>query len=571
MPVSEFDFSALKAYLPSSQDKNLQTIAARENRRYCGSTSSMTSTLAHFHYLISAWRPPNVSMVSRNISAEPKTFTTMQRAPSSIFLRRLADGRFAIDADKSFDSANILSMLGKSMEKLMTLPKEEYEQYKLENSSAISEEQRSQPEAFHFTTIGDFLLRSQLDAYDPRLPGAGMFDLKTRAVVTVRMDAENHEEMNTYEIISRTGEWKSFEREYFDMIRSAFLKYSLQVRMGRMDGIFVAFHNTQRIFGFQYVSINEMDFALHGTKDTTTGDTEFKLSLELLNRCLDRAVEKFPNTSIRLHFEARETRDPFMYVFAEPVAEDEIKEVQSRSKAAVAEWERKVLGTFGDAEGETASQISTPDSPIEVSTEDSKSLEAAISEPDFDGISDLTEPHSTEQAVVLGQSSQEVPQENQANDIQANSSDRKSSEASANSTIIDEISPSPSTGALGGDKASDEPQSSAEVLGMVLTVRNRVNRHYVVRPINLRSSDTWTLEYSLADIISQDRAATLLEACKKRRRGAYLAKEGSRSGLDFYLRKMRDLSRQGKLFRTQQDAQDAARKGGPVVYGKSQS
>lgn len=39
------------------------------------------------------------------------------------------------------------------------------------------------------------------------------------------------------------------------MTRSAFLKYSMQVRIGDMDGIFVAYHNTARIFGFQYISL----------------------------------------------------------------------------------------------------------------------------------------------------------------------------------------------------------------------------------------------------------------------------------------------------------------------------
>ena len=44
-------------------------------------------------------------------------------------------------------------------------------------------------------------------------------------------------------------------RRFYDMTRSAFLKYSMQVRIGNMDGIFVAYHNTARIFGFQYISL----------------------------------------------------------------------------------------------------------------------------------------------------------------------------------------------------------------------------------------------------------------------------------------------------------------------------
>lgn len=35
-------------------------------------------------------------------------------------------------------------------------------------------------------------MRSQLDCHDPRLPGTGTFDIKTRACVTVRHDRANY-------------------------------------------------------------------------------------------------------------------------------------------------------------------------------------------------------------------------------------------------------------------------------------------------------------------------------------------------------------------------------------------
>jgi hypothetical protein len=370
MPVSEFDFNALKEYITSSRDKALLEIASAQKKKYTGSTSSMTSALAHFHFLLSQWRPVNTGTLSQNFPVEFDTFTGLQRGPSAIFLR-WRDGTYAIDADKQYDSANILMMLGKSMEKLLTLPTEYFEKYRKENSDQITEEERNEAEAFHYTTIGDFLLRSQLDAHDPRLPGTGMFDLKTRAVVSVRMDADAYEEGSGYEIRSRHGEWESFDREYYDMIRAAFLKYSLQVRMGRMDGIFVAFHNTERIFGFQYISLPEMDYALHGTDDTTTGDSEFKLSLELLNRVLDRATAKFPEKSLRLHFETRKAETPFMYIFAEPVEEEQIEEIQATNKAEIEKFESRVLGLSKEdaAEEERKTEWETLQAKVEESME----------------------------------------------------------------------------------------------------------------------------------------------------------------------------------------------------------
>ncbi|KAE9374423.1 Pet127-domain-containing protein [Stipitochalara longipes BDJ] len=343
MPVSEFDFNALKKYITSSRDTTLLTKAKEEEKKYTGSTSSMTSALGHFHFLLSQWRPINTGILSQMFPVEFNSFTALQRGPVAVFLR-YRDGTYAIDADKEYDDSNILMMLGKSMEKLLTLSTDDFEKYRKANSDQISEEQRNESEPFHYTTMGDFLLRSQLDAHDPRLPGTGMFDLKTRAVISVRMDTSAFEEGSGYQIRGRHGEWESFEREYYDMIRSAFLKYSLQVRMGRMDGIFVAFHNTERIFGFQYISLPEMDYALHGSDNTAIGDSEFKLSLELLNRVLDRATAKFPKQSIRLHFETRDGVTPFMYIFAEPVTEKKIESIQATNKRKIEEFEREVLG-----------------------------------------------------------------------------------------------------------------------------------------------------------------------------------------------------------------------------------
>ncbi|KAK5631216.1 hypothetical protein RRF57_006930 [Xylaria bambusicola] len=361
MPVKEFDFNALKQYVTSSKDTTLISIAKQNQKKYTGSTSSMTSMLAHFHFLLSKWRNINVSMLSRGFDPESFQYTQITRAPAATFLH-WKDGTYAIDADKEYDSANILSMLGKSMEKLLTLPKDEYERYRRGNSDQITEEERNAEEAFHYTGFQDFMMRSQLDAYDPRMPGTGMFDLKTRAVISIRMDAHGYEKGLGYEIRKRFGQWASFEREYYDMIRSAFLKYSLQVRMGRMDGIFVAFHNTQRIFGFQYIPLTEMDLSLHGTDNRELGDREFKVSLKLLNELLDRATQKWPQQSLRLHFETRASAEqPYMYFFAKPTNTKEIEAVQGASKASVEAFERNILGMVKSAEEEVETRTGVDD------------------------------------------------------------------------------------------------------------------------------------------------------------------------------------------------------------------
>lgn len=304
MPVRDFDYKLLKDYVTSSGDEYLGELAQKHKRRYVGSSSSMTGVLSHFHYLLSQWRDINLGMLSKDFpDRNLKSFTLLQRGPSAIFLR-WKNGFYAIDADKEFASANVLSMLGKSMEKLLTLDTQGFERYRKSSVNQVSIEEKNAPETYHYSTIGDFLMRAQLDAYDPRLPGKGTFDLKTRAVVTIRMDTENYLDGIGYEIKNNHGEFESYEREYFDMIRAAFLKYSLQVRIGQMDGIFVAFHNTERIFGFQYVTLSEMDMAIHSHRDTMFGDQEFRLSLNLMNKVLDQATKRFPEKVCKLCCEA---------------------------------------------------------------------------------------------------------------------------------------------------------------------------------------------------------------------------------------------------------------------------
>jgi len=367
MPVEEFDFNALQQYKTSSQDSALSELAKQYEKKYVGSTSSMTSTLSHFHYLLSGWRDLNTGMLSRQFPDKLTTFTLINRAPTAIFLR-WKNGTYAIDADKEHDSGNILMMLGKSMEKLLTLSESDYERYRKSDPRQISEEERNLPEAYEYTAMGDFLMRSQLDAYDPRLPGTGMFDIKTRAVSSIRMSTSDYKPMLGYEILTHQGKWESYEREYYEMMRSTMLKYMLQARMGRMDGIFLAYHNVQRMFGFQYMPIAELDHAIHGQIDRCLGDQEFKFSIDLLNKVLDQATTRFPNKSLRLHFETRTSPVTAMYVFAEPMEEEQIDKIQATSKEKIAQFERKMMGIEA-TEQQPADTQTQPSEPSEPPTE----------------------------------------------------------------------------------------------------------------------------------------------------------------------------------------------------------
>jgi hypothetical protein len=294
MAVKDFDFDALSEYKTSSKDQDLLAMTERLGTKFTGSTSSMSGTLQHFHFLLSSNRKLNHSMLSKGFPSPNNVFSKVTTGPDAIIMR-YKNGQYAIDADKSYDSPNIMSWLGHSMEKLLTTDREEFERYRRSSPDKAPKEDSSS-RCYHYSTLGNILMRSQLDAHDPRLPGTGIFDLKTRAVVSIRMDHKEFETGSGYQIHHNRGEWESFEREFYDMTRATMLKYSLQVRMGRMNGIFLAYHNIERIFGFQYLSLSELDEVLHGQKDTCLGDQEFKLSIRLLDEILQKATAHFPDT-----------------------------------------------------------------------------------------------------------------------------------------------------------------------------------------------------------------------------------------------------------------------------------
>jgi Mitochondrial protein Pet127 len=541
MPVSEFDFKILKEYITSSRDTNLRSLALEHGKKYVGSSSSMTATLGQFHFLLSQWRDISTEALSRGFSDTLKSFTLIQRSPSSVFLR-YKDGVYAMDADKEYDSGNILMSLGKSMEKFLTQEPQLYERYRKTSEVKIPEEEQNAPEAYQYTHAGDFLMRAQLDAYDARLPGTGTFDLKTRAVASIRHNIKQHEEGFGYQIKTRFGDWESYEREYFDMMRSAFLKYSLQVRLGLMDGIFVAFHNVERIFGFQYICLPEMDMALHGQYDTTLGDQEFKLSVELLNRVLNRITERFPERSLRLQFETRDlpAGGVFMQIFAEPMDEESIEAIQTSRKEAIDAFEQRLMNPEAYTHVDESNDIDSTSEQQDPSHE----LERASSTPSASaGPRDAAAP-------PVGSTLNEQParEDSPVKGVEHAASDGQPGSENAPEDL-------PATEA---PKATVPTDPTMELLAFKLRIQSNVNGKIVKRPIKLTSSDNWSIDYSLEEETRQGHAQAQYRASKARRKTT-LEQKAEDPAANYYLRKLREMASRGAEWRKAQDELDAGR------------
>ncbi|KAL5032479.1 hypothetical protein BDV3_001041 [Batrachochytrium dendrobatidis] len=300
--VESFDYSKLNPYTIASKDKVLKKMAIKYKRKYYASTSSITSVLSKLILSITGMRPVNLDRLSIPFIEKSALHTKFSCGPTGIVLK-YSDGVYGIDHYKpSEETRNVLMQLGHVLEAMLCEDKKSFK--RLLKTDNASTDITLSPSTYSYSLAENFLMRAQLDCQHPDLPNKS-FDIKTRATAAIRFNSNDYQSHTGYKIRKLTGVYESFEREYFDMLRSTFLKYSLQVRIGKMDGIFVSYHNTASIYGFQYIPLEQMDEDLFG--NSTFADDSFAFSVKLFNRLLDIATARFPKRDLKIIFdEAKE-------------------------------------------------------------------------------------------------------------------------------------------------------------------------------------------------------------------------------------------------------------------------
>uniref|UniRef100_A0A060T5I7 ARAD1C12584p n=1 Tax=Blastobotrys adeninivorans TaxID=409370 RepID=A0A060T5I7_BLAAD len=358
MSIKDFDFNLISQFVPPDKDNTLSRLTRDKGLKYFSSTSSITGILSHFHFALSHMRPPVTVGLPLHYPGPTTKFSKTLKRPVSVFLRHNHENRvFSITSDKSTDETIILSLLGHTLETLLTTPEKTFKFFSKKKSGQLDSRIKNRIKlgsAYNYSSCGNILLRSQLDCYDPRLPGTGMFDLKTRAVCAVRHDLDYVQVLDgsNYEVTKLNGNFHSFSREWYELIKTALLKYSFQARIGRMDGIFVAYHNIRRMFGFQYVSLDEMDSIFHsaveaaGSRDARpsylptpqplglksasfTADAEFKMSLDILQKALDQITAGHDgHTDYNIVFHA--SRPGCINIFVKPMDPSHVSLMQQQ-------------------------------------------------------------------------------------------------------------------------------------------------------------------------------------------------------------------------------------------------
>ena len=363
-----------------------------------------------------------------------------------------------------------------------------------------------------------------------------------------------------------------------------------------------------------------------------------------------------------------------MYVFAEPVSEEQIQDLQTKNAAKIREFERDILGlTAEEKESEwsdiqarvqeamandeksvdeieeaeqtgsaaTAAVVDGEERDDEAEDED----EAAEQDSDMDNSSlegeedidsdeegvrnneegsqdqkdsaDVTEPEEHEGTPVLvsEQLLKAVPSAAEhgleAHEAGATRKDSQAVDAAtvereasidppaleecddhlAKSTTVqntEDTKPLPEAAEYNGSSSEEDEvflddiacvqstsvgQPQSEILAMTLTLRNKLNGSYILRPEKLQPSDDWSVEYSLNEVSNQVRAWSLYQACQMRRRkqldneAADDDSEPRSGGVDFFLRRLKEVTKESKKWRIAQDEIEAEQP--VVVLGRS--
>ena len=320
-----------------------------------------------------------------------------------------------------------------------------------------------------------------------------------------------------------------------------------------------------------------------------------------------------------------------MYVFAEPVTDAQVQSLQSRNKAKIEEFERKILGlnkavsNSDDVEKEDNNWADIQANVQEAMDKDERSVtkeastavekgeeteeggqEEEVSSYTLEGVStgqkdthseddpkqDVEMSHedssgqedSTEASPGSGKELQEQQEDEEpladeptitfdGRPKKAEWTDENTSESTGPTTlgpahksrVPSVIAQSQETHAdsqfldlIDREKESTKPPEASDILAMTLTIRNKINNKYVLRPENLGPTDNWSVEYSLEEVPQPDRAWSLYQACQLRRKKRLDDEQDGEqnAAVNYYVERMRELSNKGKAWRKQQDQQD---------------
>ncbi len=301
--------------------------------------------------------------------------------------------------------------------------------------------------------------------------------------------------------------------------------------------------------------------------------------------------------SIRLHVEARDLKTKFMYIFAEPVTEEQADEIQAKGAAAQEEFARNVVGVGKDdpevqaawqeLQDEVDDQVDedkSDDQVVEKQEDQADHEDGEISE-EIESEEDLVdheEPGSVHQKQT--DNSLEPEPEDASEHIDDLTKDTPDAETTfpADTTPASEIhadilsedldtphvsvddpdsaTQSSEVEVIVGDKAMLESIQAPRgpLMGWTLTIRSKVNGEYVHRPEKYTEQDNWELEYHIQEIPEEIRWK-LFDGVIKRRHQLLDKDREVEERLKLYRQFIHEYSNRGREWRLEQDKLDEAK------------
>jgi hypothetical protein len=240
-----------------------------------------------------------------------------------------------------------------------------------------------------------------------------------------------------------------------------------------------------------------------------------------------------------------------MHIYAEPMSEEDIDAIQNSQKEKIAEWERKLRDpTYKSNEQPVDDSVQEDDNSIN-EFEDSSS--------------DLVKESSRTEVSESDQISNSPEAESEASVAQ-------NSEATEKDPLVEQIEGiSETSGSKAEAKSEADENTDKPLLGLVLTVRSKVDGEYVERPERLKKNQDWTIEYSLTEK-STPQAWREYTGAKNRRKSIYgkLNSNLDKTALDkadpestelsyndHYINMLKDLSEKGRKIRAGLDEKAA--------------
>jgi len=207
-----------------------------------------------------------------------------------------------------------------------------------------------------------------------------------------------------------------------------------------------------------------------------------------------------------------------MYIFAEPVTEEEADSIQSTKQTAQKAFARDIVG------------INRNDPEIQKEWHDIQDhVDTEVDEDEIRGqVEDTEEVDETESDdATLVENEDSTEDAEAVEDVEKNA-------------VEEDLAKTP-TGPL---------------MGWTLAVRNRVNGVYVERPENISPEDKWTVEYHIKEIAPEARWNLYSKVKDDRQKLIGRTEEGENTGLENYRRIIRNFSNRGRRWREQQDMAD---------------